>query len=358
MAQSNGGFYNGKNMKKITMQDVADALGISRVTVWKVFSNREGVSDDLKLKIVQKAMEMNYQVPEELKLPEVIKDQNKEQITISVTVSRPETSMFWMTIIHEAAKEMAKLNINLMYTYLPSVIPDSYTLPPALSNGTIQGMIVLNIYDEKIMQMLSNLSIPKVFMDTVTNVPFEKLNGDLILIEGKSYIFEITEHLIQSGRSKIGFIGDIGYAYTNNDRYHGFLHAMKKHGLSVNPKHSLTRTLGIDTYTEEIREFIDSLTSLPEAFICANDYIANILFKIFEEKGIQVPKDIALSGFDDNLEFPETSKLTTVKVHTKSLGARLAMQLLYRINNPEAGYELSYIHSNVIYRKSTDIAKK
>ncbi len=335
------------------MQDVADELEISRVTVWKVFSNKEGVSDNLRLKIIQKAIEMNYAVPEELKLLETAKEY-REQITVSVTVSRPETSLFWMTIIHEAAKEMARLNINLMYTYLPSVVPEGYTLPPVLSNGTVQGMIILNIYDEKIMQMLSTLSIPKVFMDTVTSMPFHCLNGDLILIEGRSCIYEITEHLIKNKRTKIGFIGDIAYAYTNNDRYQGFLQSMKKNGLTVNPRYCLTKNLGIDTYAEEIRDFIDTLPSLPDAFICANDHIANIVFKLFEEKGMQIPKDIALSGFDDNSEFPETNKLTTVKVQTKSLGARLAMQLLYRINNPDAGYEIASIHSNVIYRASTE----
>ena len=48
------------------MQDIADALNISRVTVWKVFSHRDGVSKELQHKIISKALEMDYNVPNDL----------------------------------------------------------------------------------------------------------------------------------------------------------------------------------------------------------------------------------------------------------------------------------------------------
>ena len=47
-------------MSKITMQDIADALGTSRVTVWKTFNHRAGVSDEMKEKILEKAHELGY----------------------------------------------------------------------------------------------------------------------------------------------------------------------------------------------------------------------------------------------------------------------------------------------------------
>ena len=47
-------------MSKITMQDIADALGISRVTVWKVFKNQSGVSDSLRENVLNKARELGY----------------------------------------------------------------------------------------------------------------------------------------------------------------------------------------------------------------------------------------------------------------------------------------------------------
>ena len=51
-------------MKKVTLQEIAASLGISRTTVWKVFSGHEGVSDSLKSRIIAKAQELGYEFPE------------------------------------------------------------------------------------------------------------------------------------------------------------------------------------------------------------------------------------------------------------------------------------------------------
>lgn len=340
-------------MKKVTLQDIADALNISRITVWKVFSNREGVSDDLKAKVISKALEMNYNVPEQFRT-NIRQEIPSEQITISVTVSRPETSTFWMTIIHEIAMEVAKQNINLMYTYLPPIIPTDYSLPPSLTNGTIHGMIVLNVYDEHLIGMLSRLPIPKVFMDTVNKVPFTELNGDLILLEGKSCIAKITDAIIERGRKKIGFIGDINYAQTNYERYRGFVHAMEQHKISINQNYSLTGPIGINTYKEEIDDFLDRLTELPEAFICVSDFVASLLYQSLLKRGYQIPEDIAISGFDGNTEFQGASDFTTVPVQNHDLGIRLTRQILYRLAYPKSCYEITYIFSDVVFRKSTE----
>ena len=255
-------------MKKATMQDIADALNISRVTVWKVFSHRDGVSKELQHKIISKALEMNYNVPNDL-LTEFSSQSKKEQYTISVTVSRPETSIFWMSIIHKIAKEASNYNINLMYIYLPAEAKEDYMLPAALTNGTVQGMIVLNVYNEILIRKLSKLSMPKIFMDTATQISFRELHGDLLLIEGKSCIMEIVKKLIQHGKSQIGFIGDINYAQTNFERYQGFLYALETHNLPLQSQYCLTTSIGIDAYEESIDSLntnVDYRTTLIEEF--------------------------------------------------------------------------------------------
>lgn len=342
-------------MKKTTIQDIADSLEISRVTVWKVFSGREGVSDDLKNRIIARAREMNYMLPESLHSPSELKPQIQEQYTVSVTVSRPETSSFWITILHEIAKEMANYNINLMYTYLPSEPSADYELPGVLTNGTVNGIIVLNIYNESLIRKLAKLNIPKVFMDTSTSIPFNELNGDLILIEGKSGISEIVDFLVRKGRREIGFIGDAKYAQTNYERYRGFVHALEENNITLNPSYCLTGSIGIHTYSEEINEFLNSLPKMPEAFVCVSDFVANLLCQSLVDRKYKIPEDVAVSGFDGNTDFPYSSELTTVQVHNRCLGLRLAYQIVYRIQHPDACYEYSYLCSDVVFRNSTNI---
>ena len=56
-------------MKKVTLQEIANSLGISRTTVWKVFSGPEGVSDSLRTQVIAKAQELGYASPEDFQYP-------------------------------------------------------------------------------------------------------------------------------------------------------------------------------------------------------------------------------------------------------------------------------------------------
>ena len=124
---------------------------------------------------------------------------------------------------------------------------------------------------------INQLNIPKVFLDTVPQMDTRELKGDLILLEGHNTTYDITRSVIEKGLEKIGFIGDVHYAQTNQDRFEGFCQCMKEHKLPVEEKFCLTHKIGIFSYTKEITRFLDSLEELPEAFICASDYIAHIL---------------------------------------------------------------------------------
>lgn len=338
-------------MKKVTLQDIADSIGVSRISVWKVFSGRDGVSDELRNRIIAKATELNYNFPKDFELPE--QQKAKRHYNISVTVSHPETSLFWMTVIHEIAKELSKRNVNLIYTYLPSKITEDYTLPSQLSDGSVDGIIVLNVYDERLVRLLSNLSLPKVYMDTSGKVEFDELNGDLVLCSSKSGIAKITEQMIVQGRTEIGFVGDIHYSKTNQERYEGYLEAMRKYNLPIRKELSYTGTIRMNNYEKDIVSFLDSLHKMPQGFVCTNDQIACFLWNELAIRGYQVPKDIYLSGFGGYQDCTLTKGLTTVQVFSQDLGLRLATQALYKIKNPSLRHEIIYVSSETYFRNST-----
>ena len=93
---------------------------------------------------------------------------------------------------------------------------------------------------------------------------------------------------------------------------------------------------------------------MPQGFVCASDDVAFFLCQYLKEKGIRVPEDIVISGYDGFPEYENsTDFLTTVVVQTSQLGKRLARQLQYRIENSDAAYELTYINSPIRYGAST-----
>lgn len=335
-------------MSKPTMQEIADALSTSRITVWKALNNRPGVSEGLRQQIQQKARELGYG-----KAAEADPAATAAR-TVSVVVSRPESSLFWMQIIHQLARELAERNWNLMYTYLPTYGDDGYALPAALTDGSVAGIIVLNVYSEPLLRLLSALPQPKVFLDTVPNLNPETLCGDLLLIEGRAPVRRITGRLLDMGARRLSFIGDVGYAQTNADRYRGFLDAFQERGLEHDPALCLTGPFGLHTHYEEISRFLDELSergSLPEGYVCASDYIAHYIQQYYDERNLPREGRVYLTGFDNNDEYANVAhRITTVDVQTPTIGARLANKILFRLGFPQSACELGYVCSQVIWR--------
>ncbi len=335
-------------MSKPTMQDIANQLSTSRITVWKALNNRPGVSENLRRQIQQTAAEMGYSHSSagEAATSDVARSRN-----VAVAVCRPESSAFWMQIIHQIAKDLALSGVNLIYTYLPANYKEGYTLPPTLTDGTVEGVIVLNTYSLPVLQLLTELPIPKVYLDTAPTMPPDRLHGDLLIIEGRRLTREITGRLLDTGRSRLGFIGDIGYAQTNADRYQGFLDAHTQRGLTPSPAFTLTGPFGLRTHFEEISYFLDGLAMMPDAFVCVSDYIAHFVQRYFDEHAIDPEDRILLTGFDNNNEYLNVAeKITTVDVRPRTIGARLAAKLLFSISHPDATHEVSYVNSQILYR--------
>lgn len=333
-------------MNKITMQDIANELGVSRVTVWKVFNNYANVSSALRERVLEKAKEMGYTKG----LAEV--EQKVSEKNISLIVSRPNSSTFWTNIIHRMAQELSFHNKNLVYTYMPSGYSNKFRMPAMLTNGSVEGAIVLNLYDENLVREVNQLDIPKVFLDTVPQMNLYDLKGDLILLEGHNTTYQITRSVAEKGLKDIGFIGDIRYAQTNQDRYEGFCHCMKDYNIPIQEKFCLTHRIGIFSYTKEIVSFLDSLEVLPDAFVCVSDYIAHILQLYFEEHQSRIPRGVVVTGYDGRNEYDVVRMITTADVNTGFIGKRLAMQIIYRMEHAQAPYERTYIEPTVLYRDS------
>ena len=93
---------------------------------------------------------------------------------------------------------------------------------------------------------------------------------------------------------------------------------------------------------------------MPDAFVCANDHVGCILLQLLEKRGLRIPQDIAVSGFDKNIENPLSESLTTAEVPTMGLGLRLATQILFRIQHPDDPFEVIYLATKVLFCSSTE----
>ena len=106
---------------------------------------------------------------------------------------------------------------------------------------------------------------------------------------------------------------------------------------------------------EDIEAYLNGLSHMPEAIVCANDAIAFLVVKALRKRGIAVPKDVAVTGFDNQEEIAKMDAfLTTVRVGNTRLGKRLACQLLFRMQHTELPPEVVTVDTKVVYRESSE----
>lgn len=329
------------------MQLLADSLGLSRVTVWKVINNRNGVSS--------KTQELVRDALKKIQQPEPSSNQQSgstpnEVKRISLIASRMDTSVFWVKIVDQIVCEANTKGIKLDYIPVDIMNLSSIQLNAMLSKEQTDGVIIINLYNEELTSMLSKINIAKVFLDTLPNHDVTDLQGDILLLEGENTVGKIAQNMIDNGCSKIGFIGDIFYAKTNEMRYRGYKLAMDKNNLCSSSEYCLTGPMDAESYIREIGSFLDNLKELPEAFICASDYVAFITHNLLVERfdGKQLPR---ISGYDNSKEFfLDHFGITTVNVQNNLLGKRLIAQALYRIENPDSDFEEIIITPKILFR--------
>lgn len=334
----------------VLIQDIALKAGVSRNTVSKVLNNKPGVSDELREKILELAYQMGYKKINTDFRP----NSYQEPISISVLVTNPEFSPFWVQMINSIANRLHQLDINFVYHCIRYQQEESFKLPLIIREKKIEGIIVINVYEEEIIQEIAQSGLPIVYYD----IPFDKackqVNGDVLLLEGMRSIREITEHISTQGVEEIGFIGDINYSTTIYERWLGYRAGMLHNQLPIQKEYCITKGGKRHLYDKkELEEALKGLKTLPKAFVCANDELAYMAMKVLHQK--HGKPQILLSGYDNihrALEQPNT--LTTVAVDVEYVGRRLVSLLLERIQEIDKPFEVIRIETTPIFRESTN----
>jgi DNA-binding LacI/PurR family transcriptional regulator len=162
-----------------------------------------------------------------------------------------------------------------------------------------------------------------------------------------------TNHLISLGHKRIAFIGGTDQTSTGRDRYQGYLHAMDKAGIPVDPDLRIpgprTKLAGFEASPQFL-----AMRNRPTAAVCWNDLVAIGLMNGIARAGLLAGKDISVTGYDD-LEEAEiaTPSLTTVWNGQREVGRRAARALLDRLSGTASILKQDLIVPELRIRQST-----
>ncbi|MGL4799499.1 MAG: LacI family DNA-binding transcriptional regulator [Cellulosilyticaceae bacterium] len=352
-------------MNKAGINDIANELGISRNTVSKVMNNRGTVSEKVRYKIIDTAVKLKYdklptELLEEYDEMKVALDTSKNQSkNILVIATSPDFSSFWAKMIKGITQKLVEKDYKCLYNFITFEEVDNFELPHIIETGDIAGIIVINVYNKETVKKITKVQLPTVYFDMPLDLEMADIGADIVVIEGRRSIYQITKTLIEQKDRLLGFIGDIGYCKSIQERWRGFVKAHNEIGVPIDNEYCfIGAKKGHYYFEKEVEGIVESMhkegRKLPKAFVCANDAIAYSLINELEKRGYKVPEDVRVSGFDDMESDKMGEKyLTTVGVDIQQVGERLAEQMVWRVNNPEKHFEEIKILGDIIYRQST-----
>ncbi len=328
-------------MKKVTIQNIAEELNISRNTVTKAFSN-QSVSRETRIAVLKKAYQLGYSKLTEDMLEEI---KNSSECTKTMLViMKCSSSDFWKEILVGIGNTLNEKNYRMQCHFVLDEEDDISVSPD------VSGFIMLNVFSEGFVKKISEKKLPIIFFDSPVNPHKCFAYGDIVLVEGWNAVYRLTSELIKQGKKKIGFIGDTSYSRMIYERYQGFVGAMVDNGIELDKNIIINSHVPNQYYDyREVQNAIVNLDAIPEAFVCSNDDIARSVIMTLEEMGISVPEDVLVTGFDNNLGHNNIDKkIKTVDVRKMEVGKRIAKEILYRIDNSDMDFAIITVATYVI----------
>ncbi len=309
-------------MKETTLKEIAEALGISITTVSKALKNYPDVSEKTRKAVLALAEELNY-TPNSF----AVNLRTKESKTIGLII--PEVvHHFFSNVINGIIAEAEKNG------YLVIILQSNESLELEKK----QVALLVNKRVDGIIMSLSNESnndfhIKEILRKEIPFVQFDKISklisSSKVIINDQKAAMEAVQHLIDKGCKKIAHIRGPENPQNAIDRFIGYKKALEKNGIPYDSK--LVYSCKNVTFEEGIefaKQIVDEHPDVDGIFVIT-DLVAVGVLAYFNEKGIQVPNQIAVVGFSNwFMSQVITPKLSTVDQPSYEMGVAAFSLLL------------------------------
>ncbi|WP_249962609.1 HTH-type transcriptional repressor PurR [Histophilus somni] len=327
-----------------TIKDVAKMAGVSTTTVSHVINKTRFVAKETEQQVLQAIKNLNYS-------PSAVARSLKVNTTksIGMIVTTCETPYF-AEIIHSVEEHCYRQGYSLFLCNTqndPGKIKNHLDM---LAKKRVDGLLVMCAeYTQNSLDLLAAFKdLPMVVMDWG---PFNE-NTDLIQDNSFSGGYIATKYLIDNGHKDIAIISGELKKTTAVMRYQGFEKAMQEANLAINPNWIMEGFFEPEDGYECMNKILVQ-DKLPTAVFCCNDIMALGAISAIGEKGLKVPDDISIIGYD-NIHASRffSPPLTTIHQSKSRLGVQAINLLFKRISEKGKEHEIIEIYPELVIRKS------
>lgn len=329
-------------MARITLKDVAKAAGVSETTVSLVLNKKNHrISDETVLRVEKTAKELNY-------TPNRIARSLATKTSAVIALIFPDiVNPYFPSLAKRITQEALShdygtmlINYDCKYDKEPLSI---------LQSGAVDGaLLVTRDYGLFESQVPAIKNIPVVLLEPSNNM---RPNSSVISSDFYAGAFEATSWLLSNGHSSIACLTGPQDILVAKLRLDGMLDAMKCFGLKMPSKNIIPSEFSMEA-GYSAADVVKKLKVT--AVVCNSVFAAFGLIKGLNEKGIRVPEDVSIFGYDDlTMGAFTTPSLSTVGLHTDSVSTLATRHLIDLITDPETEPLQTFLQPKVILRGST-----
>jgi LacI family repressor for deo operon, udp, cdd, tsx, nupC, and nupG len=324
--------------------EIAKRAGVSPATVSRALRGMHHVNERTRQKIIEAAKILDYPIRPDL-LP---RDESSRTNTIGVIA--PFISRWYFSqAIAGAEQALREAGMDLLLYNFAQVDARQRVFQQKKLVGKVDGLIVISLppTDREFDQILG-LGIPVSLLGIAdprcSSVSIDDYKGAEIA----------AQHLLEMGHTDIAIVvGQREHDYNFDvtaQRRAGFLSVLEEQGIAVKPENELVANFDSHTAELAVDEFL-TRKKLPTAIFCLSDEMAFGAIKSIRKRGLRVPEDISVIGFDDH-EHSAIFGLTTVAQPVQFLGQLAASQIMARIEKPETNLAQMSVPTSLIVRES------
>lgn len=335
--------------RKATVKDVAEKAGVSVATVSRWLHSNGYVSEYNAARISDAVQQLGYQGKQNI---QAVSDKKLRLIAVIGGSQGPEHT-YLPRLSHAlsiAANEMG------YYTMYIARQPNNQNLQEiirAALEEQVCGVIISNFEDLTITpqnkQFLANCGVSVVITERAVCAELNSVHIDTIL-----GVYMATKHLIETGRKKLLYLTRSIEGSVESDRLKGFQKAVNEH-----PDEGLEYEIQISK-TMQREDCIDALEKLyqgsflPDGIVCWSDVFAITTMQFLYRRGIRVPEEVGVVGYDDFLANYSTIPLTSVRSPLTEL-AREAVGMIVNSQNSNGEFfaRTTIVTPKLIIREST-----
>lgn len=327
-----------------TIKDVAKQAGVSTSTVSHVLNKTRFVSEDISARVMAAVEALNY-APSAL--ARSLKVNHTRTFGMLVTTS---TNPFYGEVVKGVERRCYQHGYNLILCNTEGDIERMHANLDTLLQKRVDGLLLMcSEVEEKSFDLFGrHQPVPTVVMDWgPTDFPSDKIQDNS---HHGGYL--ATKHLIEQGHTQIGCLTGPLDKLTAQQRLSGFTQAMEEAGLTINPDWIIAGSFECEGGEAAFNELYQR-GPLPTALFVCNDMMAMGVINTAYKKGVRVPDDLSIVGYDDiKLAKYITPSLTTIHQPKHRLGQQAVDTLLDKIQNKRTTNQVIQLEPTLMVRDS------